>query len=245
MKEIVGAADSGNSCTKWAEFRNGLLADHGTWPELNSTEAGLIPNIQHWKLAGVHPERLAAVKNALESQGKTCEVLSNPASIGLNLDLEFPEKVGIDRVAAAWAAWLRTGKDRGCVVVDAGTAVTIDYVDENGTFRGGAILPGLDLMLKSLADGTRLLPRLFPADVPSQSPWPGRCTREAIAAGALAAQTGAVMALITMARNKNPDIHVFLTGGGREPIGRALNTRFESVPYLVLEGIAKAGENTP
>lgn len=245
MKSIVGAADSGNSCTKWAEFRNGLLADYGTWPDLDANINGVASNIRHWKLAGVHPERLLAVKKALESHGKTCEVLSNPTSFGLNLDLEHPDKVGVDRVAAAWGAWLRTGKGRGCVVVDAGTAVTIDYVDESGTFRGGAILPGLDLMLKSLADGTRLLPRLFPADVSSQTSWPGRSTRKAIAAGVLAAQTGAVMALISMARNKNPDIQVFLTGGGGELIGKAMSTQFEFVPTLVLEGIAKAGETAP
>lgn len=245
MTGMVGAVDSGNSLSKWASFLNGRLVEHGTWSDTLATESSSTAKIHRWKLAGVHPERMASVKNALESQGKTCEVISDPASVGLSIDLKYPEKVGIDRVAAAWAAWLRTEKGSACVVVDAGTAVTIDYVDQIGTFRGGAILPGLDLMLKSLSEGTRLLPRLLPGDVSAQAVWPGRCTREAIATGTLAAQTGAVLALINMAKNKNPEIRVFVTGGGGGFLASALRIPVEIVGPLVLEGIAKAGESKP
>jgi type III pantothenate kinase len=241
MKMTVGAADSGNSRTKWAVFEDGLLVDHGSWPDQKLSDGEVAQTACHWKLAGVHPERLATVKNDLESRGKTCEILSDPGSIGLKLDLQYPEKVGIDRVAAAWASWLRAGRRHSCMVVDAGTAVTIDLVDKNGTFRGGAILPGLDLMLKSLADGTRLLPRFFPSDLPHRSQWPGRNTVEAIAAGTQEAQIGAVTAFISMARNKDPDVRVFITGGGGDFIGKGLNIPHEMVPTLVLEGIAKAG----
>lgn len=245
MIGVVGAVDAGNTRTKWAVFRDGSLFRDGVWPDSPTPPLCGLEEAGRWKLAGPNPEALLAAKVALEANGKTCVVVSDPASIGLEIDLKHPEKVGTDRIAAAWAAWLRSGRAHACVVVDSGTTVTVDYVDQAGVFRGGAILPGVDLMAQSLASGTRLLPRVFPADIPVQPQWPGRCTREAIAAGIMAAQAGAVSQLIARARERTPDARVFLTGGGSGFLAGALDMSHEIVGHLVLEGIAMAGDRTP
>lgn len=79
-----------------------------------------------------------------------------PVSIGRQLDPEAI--VGVDRLLNAAAAF--DVLKQACVVVDAGTAITVDYVDGVGTFHGGAIGPGAQMMLDSLHRGTAELPQL-------------------------------------------------------------------------------------
>lgn len=78
--------------------------------------------------------------------------------LGIAIRTDAPEKVGIDRLLGAWGAirWYPLP----AMVVDAGTTVTADYVDREGNYWGGAIVPGLQMQTHSLAAGTDLLPRL-------------------------------------------------------------------------------------
>jgi len=79
-----------------------------------------------------------------------------PIAIGQQLDPEAI--VGVDRFLNAAAAY--DVLKQACVVVDAGTAITVDYVDGEGTFHGGAIGPGAQMMLDSLHHGAAQLPQL-------------------------------------------------------------------------------------
>ena len=76
----------------------------------------------------------------------------------LEVELEHPDKVGIDRLLNAVAANRRRQEHVAAILVDAGSAVTVDYLDGNGVFRGGAIFPGFRLMARALHDYTALLP---------------------------------------------------------------------------------------
>ncbi len=102
-----------------------------------------------------------AAKAALEAltvlQCPTAKVDEHvPIPIGRKLD---PESiVGADRLLNAAAAYDRV--KQACVVVDAGSAVTVDFVDGEGTFHGGAILPGAQMQLEAMHEHTALLPEL-------------------------------------------------------------------------------------
>ena len=101
--------------------------------------------------------------------------------IPLRNDYSTPESLGMDRLAAAVGAWsMKPGND--LLVIDAGTAVTYDFISADGAFKGGCIAPGIGLRLKSLHEHTGALP-LVPAE--GDVPVLGYDTETAIRSGVL------------------------------------------------------------
>lgn len=153
-----------------------------------------------------------------------------------------PHKVGIDRLAAAAAAGLLRRPGRGAIIVDCGTAATVDLVSATGGFLGGAILPGPTLMARALAEGTSRLPAVAALEQESPPVMPGRSTQEAIAAGIGWGIRGAIGRLVEEARaSLGAEADVILTGGWRGAVRDALPGAIE-MPELVLAGIALAAE---
>ena len=106
----------------------------------------------------------------------------------LKTTLQEPQQVGVDRlVPAAAAAYGRLGQ--ACVVVDLGTAVTIDCVDDDGVFRGGVILPGARMQAAALHSGTAQLPE---ASLREPDWVFGKNTEEAIIGGIVYGLRGAI-----------------------------------------------------
>ena len=109
------------------------------------------------------------------------------ADVPMTLDVESPEKTGVDRLLAAFTAYRHVNQStsdlKPVIVVQAGTAVTVDFVDESGVFRGGSIMPGLGLSLQLLAAGTDMLPWLGNHAVDVRPVLPGKNTEQAISAG--------------------------------------------------------------
>lgn len=160
----------------------------------------------------------------------------------LQIDLPEPSKVGIDRLAAAAAANRLRTPGRPAVVVDCGTAVTVDLLSKSGVFLGGAILPGAPLMAKGLADGTSKLPQVAALERGMPPAMPGKATAEAIAVGIGWGFRGAVARLVAEAqRALGGDTEVVLTGGWRAAV-RSEFPEATEMPDLVLEGIGLALE---
>ncbi|MFG0305140.1 MAG: type III pantothenate kinase [Phycisphaerales bacterium JB040] len=115
-----------------------------------------------------------------------------PIHVNHLLDEDGARTVGHDRLLNALGAFSRTGQ--ATVVVDLGTAATVDFVDGKGTFCGGAIAPGLRMMLASLHEHAEQLPIVEYRPVPSDRPF-GLNTPDAIRLGVGAALQGLVRAL--------------------------------------------------
>ena len=165
-----------------------------------------------------------------------------PDDLPLQIDLPQPEKVGIDRLAAAAAANRLRSPGRPAVVVDCGTAVTVDLLSENGVYLGGAILPGAPLMAKALADGTSKLPQIAALERGMPPAMPGTATAEAIAVGIGWGFRGAVSRLVAEGRRAlKGDAEVVLTGGWRSAV-REEFPGVKEMPDLVLEGVGLAVE---
>ena len=158
----------------------------------------------------------------------------------LGVKTDQPDRVGIDRLAAATAASHLVSSKSGCIVIDCGTAASVDMVASEGQFLGGAILPGPALLARSLADGTSLLPEVSSLGHASPPPMPGRSTTNAIAAGIGFGIRGAICRLVDEARRDlGTEADIFLTGGWRGVIrGEFSNAR--EFPDLVLFGIGIA-----
>lgn len=153
-----------------------------------------------------------------------------------------PGRVGIDRLAAAAAAAVVKPAGRPAIVVDCGTAVTVDMVSIEGHFLGGAILPGPGLLARALAEGTSRLPAVAALEGTRPPPMPGRSTQEAIAAGIGWGLRGAVARLVAEARAASAgDPFILLTGGSAGVVRDAVPDAIE-MPDLVLAGIALATE---
>jgi type III pantothenate kinase len=158
----------------------------------------------------------------------------------LKIDLPEPAKVGIDRLAAAAATNRLRTPGRPAIVVDCGTAVTVDLLSDAGVFLGGAILPGAPLMAKGLADGTSRLPQVASLERGMPPAMPGKATAEAIAVGIGWGFRGAVARLVAEAqRALGNHAEVVLTGGWRAAV-RSEFPHATELPDLVLEGIGLA-----
>jgi type III pantothenate kinase len=130
----------------------------------------------------------------------------------------------------------------GVIVVDCGTAATVDLIAADGRFLGGAILPGPTLMARALAQGTSKLPEVRALEHADPPAMPGGNTREAIAAGIGWGMRGAIAELVARSRLAlGPSTPVLLTGGWSGAILPALPGAIE-MPDLVLVGIALAAE---
>ena len=121
------------------------------------------------------------------------------------------------------------------VIVDAGTAVTVDVLSA-GAFRGGAIYPGLDMVLDSLHRGTAVLPHVtVDSDPPAL---PAANTVDAIASGAVFGIAGAIRALVELSLGSaGHDASVLLTGGGMETIRGHIGLDVFPVPDLLFRGL--------
>ncbi len=162
----------------------------------------------------------------------------NTSDWGLQIDYDDPARIGVDRLAAAAAAHRAAPAGQAVVVVDAGTALTVDAIDAAGTFRGGVIAPGLRLGLNALSANTSFLPQV---ELAATTPLLGQNTADGLRSGALHGSAALVEGLCTrMAAALDSPVAVFLTGGD----GPLLHPHIAAVhtcdPDLVLRGLALA-----
>jgi type III pantothenate kinase len=213
-------------------------------------------NLQHWLgrvaagptlmlIASVHESAAVRLEAALAEVSATRHRPIRQRRVGrehlpLAVEVDEPARVGIDRLAAAAAAAAAKDPARPAVVIDCGTATTVDIVSRDGAFLGGAILPGPELLSRALAEGTSRLPAVAELDGGAVPIMPGRSTQAAIAAGIGFGMRGAVARLVAEATSTlggSPEL--FLTGGSRGIVRDAVPNAVE-IPDLVLHGIALA-----
>jgi type III pantothenate kinase len=245
--------DIGNSRLKW-----GLL------------DEGAIRQTGHISMIKVRDDGLAALTSRLPRDVETV-FASNVAGtsfatrltgvIGMHCDCEVrfartartaggitngyaqPRRLGVDRWLAMIGAWAEF--KCALAVVDAGTATTIDGVDDSGRHLGGLIMPGLQQMASSLATGTNdtAAVRLRPAAVAKSGSLFAGSTTAAVNAGAINAHAGAVERVRHLMRSDGHDAQLVLTGGDAARILTALEGQPAHRPHLVLHGLAQLLEN--
>ncbi len=162
--------------------------------------------------------------------------------------VDEPERVGIDRLLAAVGANRLRAPDRAAIVVDLGTAITVDLIEADGAFAGGAILPGIGMAGRALADQTDALPHVVLEHTETPPSPLGKTTIGAIEAGLYWGAIGAVgeiVARLTKTLPMQPDL--FITGGAARTVANSLDESMGArfVPHLVLSGIALIDEQGP
>lgn len=195
-------------------------------------------------VASVVPRAGRAWLRALAAAGITPVVeVRHDMDLGIRLDYPRPETLGADRLAnLAGVADLR---GRPVIVIDAGTAATIDAVTAKGVFIGGAIAPGPAMMLDYLADRTAQLPRLTMR--PVRGPV-GRSTEEAMQLAADSGYAGMIRGIAgrMVSDRRLHGAHLIATGGGAALIRRAIpSARIDrDLTFRGLAGILAAAVST-
>jgi type III pantothenate kinase len=238
-------ADIGNSRIKWGRCGPlGIVAqatlppdDPSAWQK-QAAEWQLAAGA--WALGSVQPETCARLAEWLKNQGHRVTLVDSYRKLPLEVAIESPERVGLDRLLNAVAARSRLAPGQAGILVDAGSAVTVDLVDERGAFRGGAIFPGLRLMARSLHDYTAQLPLVEPARL---VPPPGTSTRTAIECGITYAWAGGVETLWSALATQYPSHVLFVTGGDAAILTSALGVAHQWWPAMTLEGLRLAAEH--
>ena len=150
-----------------------------------------------------------------------------------------PSKLGSDRWAAVIAA--RALSKTNTLIINAGTATTIDLLGSNGVHYGGWILPGLELMLKSLETNTAQLPLAARHETHHEF---GTCTNDAIIGGCDAAQIGAIRHAIDVAKEMNQAVeNIWLDGGNAKILAKALSQthQLQHLKIEISEGLVLRG----
>ncbi|MDP2878920.1 MAG: type III pantothenate kinase [Sulfuricella sp.] len=236
---MILAVDAGNSRIKWG------LHDGNSWLSKGWLATADVADLgDAWKGMAA-PERIVASNVAGPQVAMPIEEASKawPVQIrwvaavenqcGVRNRYEIPSQLGSDRWAALIAA--RAIAPEGCVVVNAGTAMTVDALTAEGVFLGGMIVPGLATMLRALAESTAAIGEGggHYRDIPKNTP-------DAVYSGALSAMVGAVWhmnALLAGEIKRAPTC--LLSGGDAQLLLPLLSGKTKMVDNLVLDGLIR------
>jgi type III pantothenate kinase len=219
------------------------------WNEIRGWEAITSDNSVSGIVAGANPDGVNKVVSTWPSdEWEPPLVIHEPAGFPISVNLESLEKVGIDRLLNAVAANVVRPPETPVIIVDSGTATTVDLVSADGAFQGGAILPGLELASRSLHEYTALLPNILIEELVSEEHPPlGKDTRAAIRSGLFWGQVGAIKELrdqLSQSAIHNQQFPmVLLTGGG----AKLLAPHFQNAngePFLALQGLVLVARQT-
>ncbi|MCH8159391.1 MAG: type III pantothenate kinase [Proteobacteria bacterium] len=164
---------------------------------------------------------------------------------GVTNSYRQPRRMGVDRWVAMVGAWAET--QAACLIVDAGTAVTIDALDDDGVHLGGQIIPGVVTMAQSLSSATSDIPlvRASAKRVANDLEMFGHNTAAAVREGSQNAVVGAIERAVRTLQSNGYDPTIVLTGGDASRILKSLDEALLHRPHLVLQGLAHMLESAP
>ncbi|MDR2692950.1 MAG: type III pantothenate kinase [Chitinispirillales bacterium] len=224
----------------------------------NNFDCAFVANIE--KIAGAYPQirrvnitscvRNIAAKakdicidlsvNSGEKRFDTVELICSHTKLPVVFKYDDPNTLGADRVCNALAC-AALFKGKSCIIIDAGTAITVDCLPDGKVFEGGAILPGCAMQFWALHAKTDALP-LFDIETDIDTPGhtlPSVSTAECIASGVLYGTAGAVDRCVDECLricNGNNNVSIIATGGGWGLIEPLVKHEITVIPNLTLTG---------
>jgi type III pantothenate kinase len=243
MKPDV-VVDVGNSRIKWGRCAGDRVTEMVTLP--HDDEAAWEAQLTSWRLAtgsawtlsGTQPEQRERLRAWLQNRKHKPHILDSYRQLPLQIDVDSPEKVGLDRLLNAVAVNTARSPGAAAIIVDAGSAITVDFVDQAGVFQGGAILPGLRLMAHALHDYTAKLPLIAQFGA---APLPAKDTEAAIRAGILQAAVGGIDAAVQqLFATSSGAVEMFIGGGDAIVLAPRLSHSGRLWPEMTLEGIRRS-----
>ena len=240
--------DAGNSRCKWAWVENDLWSrqgvldnrDDAAWAELSTTFAGLaspgqilVSNVADDEV----DRRLQGLGDIWNCPVK--KIVAQNFQCGVSNAYEQPAQLGSDRWAALIGAWNHV--QQACLVVNCGTATTVDALSDKGKFIGGLILPGVALMQRSLLEGTSRLSQEVSRLAGLVHDFPTN-TADAISSGVIYATTGAIRQQHALLAEKY-SVRCIVSGGAANILITHLGFPVEQIENIVLRGMQLIGQD--
>ncbi len=233
--------DSGNSFIKWALATDGsfilesqclttaVSSLHEKWANCDVPARVIVSNVAGESVAS-EIRKVVAVLWQLDAEF----IVSSENCCGLTSSYRQPEQLGIDRWMAMLGAYRMT--QNPVIVIDCGTAITIDLVNARGLFVGGVIMPGLNTAFQSLRADTDAVEEI--SDTGTVASAAALSTEEAVQAGVLFGLAGGIERVV---REQSSEIDripvIYMTGGDAEKLVPYLTVPILLQPDLVLQGL--------
>lgn len=228
--------DIGNSRVKTGVFHKDKLLKSAVFTIFKPADLKAIfkenPEINYSILCSVK-KYPSEIKRYLSAHSHFIE-LTYKTQVPVKVAYKTLQTLGMDRLAAICGAFA-TGKGKNILIVNAGTCITYDFLDNKGVYRGGSISPGLDMRYKALHTFTGRLPLITP-DIHYKK-ITGSTTEEAIRSGVQIGISTEVEGIIGEYQSKYKDLTVIITGGSMEWLLKSLKIKIKGNPSLLLTGL--------
>ena len=232
------AVDQGNSLLKLTLFEGGELKEMCRFFE--EAVEDVFSAVERWNpdagafcsVGKIDSRMVESLRLALDGR---LLILSRSTRLPIRIDYATPSTLGLDRIALAVGASMLY-KGETLMVGDAGTAVTLDVLDSDQTFRGGRISPGLRLRFESLHAHTSALPLL---DANGELPLVGDSTATSIRSGVVLGLSDEIVETFRQYKNSFGCSRLVLTGGDAGVLADCINSRIPvcHVPDLLAKGL--------
>jgi type III pantothenate kinase len=236
---VYFCADIGNTLVKWAIFQDNQLLESATTDHFEVVTINSI--------AEIYPDAVCIVsstrqKDALPESAfqrfRKFIPLSHQIPMPFVNRYKTPETLGLDRMALVAAA-VSAYPCQDVLVIDAGTCITLDFVDKHAQYLGGSIHPGLTMRLKAMHQFTGRLPLL---PVHASDEIMGNDTISCMLAGAINAAAIEIDAFISVYKARYPGCTVILTGGDGHLFFSLLKNEIFALPNFAIQGLLKIAQ---
>ncbi|MVM32649.1 type III pantothenate kinase [Spirosoma sp. HMF4905] len=226
--------DWGNTNLKAGWFAESQLVKTERYASLNELLADLESNLIVNMLVSSTSRPTDEIRVELMGISNNFWVLDSQTPVPIRKAYDTPTTLGADRVAAAVGA-MTLFPNQDCLILDLGTCLTADLIDQQAVFQGGLISPGLHMRFRAMHEQTARLPL-----VKTPPEWPdltAKNTQSAMQSGVMNGMAFELNGIVELYRRERPGIAVLLCGGDAIAFESRLKPPIFAVPELVLTGL--------
>ncbi|MFD1314841.1 type III pantothenate kinase [Namhaeicola litoreus] len=227
--------DIGNTLVKTAVFERDSLKYKSVFNKDNLAD-GLIQAYNEFDISHVIMSNVSHFPkdfSTLLPKNVNILILDQNTKVPFNNFYKTPQTLGVDRIALMAGAALQYSA-KNCLVIDAGSCITYDFLDQNNNYYGGAISPGIEMRYKALHQQTAKLPHLKPIN---EIPVTGNSTENAIHLGVLNGVIQEIEGIIAQYLEIYENFTTILTGGDANFLSKNLKSTIFAKPNFLLEGL--------
>jgi type III pantothenate kinase len=224
--------DYGNSSAKVAIFNHLQLIEKHSFKTADELQLFLQQSTcENFIVSSVNTDAVEVSRWAVHAKKKF--ILSHSLPLPIKIAYRTPQTLGVDRIAGVCGA-LQLFPGKSSLVVDTGTCITYDFIDQEGIFQGGGISPGLMMRFQAVHTFTARLPLVNPTDAAELI---GVSTENAIQSGIINGLVAEIDGIITRYKDKYPDLQSILFGGDSYFFLKKFKSYLFASPDLVLLGL--------
>ncbi len=233
---MLYAIDIGNTRTKISVFKQNTIENTFIFKQENFIEEikKLINNSKEpANIVISSVGKLSQEELTWLEKNSVLTIISHLSPIPFINKYETPQTLGIDRIVLTTGAALKF-PNKNCLIIDAGTAITYDYITKNKEYLGGGISPGIHLRFKSLNDYTAKLPLI---SIEEEHPLIGKNTKNSILSGVLNGTTKEIEGIIREYQDIDEELIVILTGGDCVFLEKKIKNNVIMLPDFMSESL--------